>query len=127
MLSFKTILPTLLLSLPAVLAQDHQQTAFQMECDTMEADNLPSVALDDWVNSLLIALHDNAKFAFEEVVVGFAGTEDGYDVLASIWENTAKGGWGNEWSLLVPTDDVSDLVSLTMLYSSPETDLNSMS
>jgi hypothetical protein len=89
----------------AVNAQ--QQTPYQLDCDTTDLTSPPSTNLDDWVNSLLTVLHNNGKTAFEEVLVGFAATEDGYDVLEGMWESTANGGKGESWSLLIPSNEVS--------------------
>lgn len=114
MISLRNIIPAALLASSAILtptlAQDASQAAFQLSCDLTESPNPPSTPLDEWINSLLQVLHDNAKFSFEQVVVGFAGTEDGYDVLEAMWESTANGGAGDNWSLLVPSEEVSNMV-----------------
>ena len=115
MISLRTVLPAALLASSALFtptwAQDQQQ-AFQLSCDSTETPNPPSTPLDEWINSLLQVLHDNAKFGMEQVVVGFAGTENGYDVLEAMWESTANGGAGDNWSLLIPSDEVRVCVSV---------------
>lgn len=123
MISLRNVLPVALLASSAIfpsvtLAQEQQQQAFQLACDSTDASNPPSTPLDDWINSLLQVLHDNAKFAFEQVVIGFAGTEDGYDVLEAMWEHTANGGAGENWSLMVPSDDAFTKSGLASPYAS---------
>ena len=106
MLSLRNLIPALLIALPAFTSAQ-QQAPYVLECDATDLTTPPSTPLDDWINSLLSVLHDNAKFAFEDVVVGFAQTEEGYDVLEQIWEATANGGAGEKYSLMVPSEEVS--------------------
>jgi len=106
MLSLRTLIPAVLIALPAFTSAQ-QQAPYVVECDATDLTTPPSTPLDDWINSLLNVLHDNAKFAFEDVVVGFAQTEQGYDVLEQIWEATANGGAGEKYSLMVPSEEVS--------------------
>lgn len=123
MKSFTIILSLLALALPTTFAQ---QTAFQVDCDTSDV-TTPSVSFNDWVNSLLTVLHDNAKFSFEQLVVALAATEDGFDMLEQVWESTAPGGDGETWSLLVPTDEALASSGLKTPYSSlDETILSSL-